>query len=241
VPHCETSRRAHPVAWGLVASLSRPGVNLTGTTVLTADLEAETIAIAPSVRRCCTSWFHGPIIHDNIRGPRAAIKGVGHAVEPERSQLVESGGEPTHVIRRCRAAEPSAAGVAMLVNPSNAQNRFELMEPLLPRLDSTFLTASSDDEIDAAFATLVEAADRWALGAKRCVLHEPARSRVALAAASALPAPRQLPLRSLAVRLVRYGSGLSALKNGCGPSTVSMGTKWVTSSSFPKFESYQAA
>jgi putative tryptophan/tyrosine transport system substrate-binding protein len=55
---------------------------------------------------------------------------------------------------------PSAAVVAMLVNPSNAQNRFELTEVQAAAAKIgqhvRILTASSDDEIDVAFATLVE-------------------------------------------------------------------------------------
>ena len=55
---------------------------------------------------------------------------------------------------------PAAAVVAMLVNPSSAQSRFELPEvqaaadKIGQRL--RILTASTDREIDAAFATLVE-------------------------------------------------------------------------------------
>ena len=55
---------------------------------------------------------------------------------------------------------PSAAVVAMLVNPTNVQQRFELMEmqAAAARIGRhiRILTASSDDEIDVAFATLVE-------------------------------------------------------------------------------------
>ena len=55
---------------------------------------------------------------------------------------------------------PSAAVVAMLVNPTNVQQRFELMEmqAAAARIGQhiRILTASSDDEIDVAFATLVE-------------------------------------------------------------------------------------
>jgi len=55
---------------------------------------------------------------------------------------------------------PSASVVAMLVNPSAAQNRFELAE-VQAAADKIgqqvrILTASTDDEIYAAFATLVE-------------------------------------------------------------------------------------
>jgi putative ABC transport system substrate-binding protein len=59
-----------------------------------------------------------------------------------------------------RELVPSAAVVAIIVNPSNAQNRFELMEVQATAAKIgqriRILTASSDDEIDVAFATLVE-------------------------------------------------------------------------------------
>ena len=55
---------------------------------------------------------------------------------------------------------PSAAMVAMLVNPSNAQNRFELpaVQAAAEKIGQQvrILTAGSDREIDAAFATMVE-------------------------------------------------------------------------------------
>jgi putative ABC transport system substrate-binding protein len=55
---------------------------------------------------------------------------------------------------------PSAAVVAMLVNPTNPQNRFEL--PIVQASAAKVgqpvrvLTAGTDDEIDAAFVTIVE-------------------------------------------------------------------------------------
>jgi putative ABC transport system substrate-binding protein len=55
---------------------------------------------------------------------------------------------------------PSAAAVAMLVNPSAAQNRSELgeVQAAADKIGQQvrFLNANNDDEIDAAFATLVE-------------------------------------------------------------------------------------
>jgi putative tryptophan/tyrosine transport system substrate-binding protein len=55
---------------------------------------------------------------------------------------------------------PSAAMVAMLVNPSSAQTRFEMSE-VLAAADKIgqrvrILTASNDSEVDAAFTTIVE-------------------------------------------------------------------------------------
>ena len=54
---------------------------------------------------------------------------------------------------------PSAAVVAMLVNPSSAQNRFELpeVEAVATKIGQPIriLNASTDAEIDAAFATIV--------------------------------------------------------------------------------------
>src|SRR5262249_14721205 len=59
-----------------------------------------------------------------------------------------------------RELVPSAATVAMLVNPSNPQNQFEL-----PEVESTaakigqpvrIMTVSTDAEIDAAFGTIIE-------------------------------------------------------------------------------------
>jgi len=55
---------------------------------------------------------------------------------------------------------PSAAAVAMLVNRSNAQNRFELpnVQAAATKIGQPvrMLTASTDGEIDAAIATIVE-------------------------------------------------------------------------------------
>jgi putative ABC transport system substrate-binding protein len=55
---------------------------------------------------------------------------------------------------------PSAAAVAMLANPSNAQTRFELSEVQVAAdkigQRVRILTASTDSEVDAAFATIVE-------------------------------------------------------------------------------------
>jgi ABC-type uncharacterized transport system substrate-binding protein len=55
---------------------------------------------------------------------------------------------------------PSAAAVAMLVNPSNAANRFELpdVEAVAAKIGQPvrILTAGTEDEVDAAFATMVE-------------------------------------------------------------------------------------
>jgi putative tryptophan/tyrosine transport system substrate-binding protein len=55
---------------------------------------------------------------------------------------------------------PAAAVVAMLVNPANAQNRFELpdVQDAAAKIGQPVrvLMASSDDEIDAAFVTIVE-------------------------------------------------------------------------------------
>jgi len=55
---------------------------------------------------------------------------------------------------------PSAAAVAMLVNPSSPQNRFELpdVEAAAGKIGQPvhILTASTDGEIDAAFATIIK-------------------------------------------------------------------------------------
>jgi putative ABC transport system substrate-binding protein len=67
---------------------------------------------------------------------------------------------------------PAAAVVAMLVNPASAQNRFELPEVQAAAAKIgqpvRVFTASSDDEIDAAFATIVEQRIGGLLVRKRC-------------------------------------------------------------------------
>jgi putative tryptophan/tyrosine transport system substrate-binding protein len=59
-----------------------------------------------------------------------------------------------------RELVPSAAAVAMLVNPSNPQNRFELpdVEATAAKIGQPVrvMTVSTDAEIDAAFASIVE-------------------------------------------------------------------------------------
>ena len=75
-----------PVASGLVASLNRPGANLTGSTVL-GRADAETIAIAPRFdARCC---------------PLRSSRGPGFSKFPTYRHRLAGGGAHTRPATRC--------------------------------------------------------------------------------------------------------------------------------------------
>jgi len=85
----------------------------------------------------------------NLGRPDANVTGVNllsTLLSPKRQQLLHE-------------LIPSAAAVAMLVNPSNASNQFELpeVEAAAAKIGQPvrMLNANTDDEIDAAVATIV--------------------------------------------------------------------------------------
>jgi putative ABC transport system substrate-binding protein len=128
---------ADPVRAGLVASLSRPGANVTGITQLT-----------------------------NI-------------LEPKRLEMLH-------------LAVPDASGIAMLVNPKNveAENQSKDVQAAAGAIGKRILVlnASSESDIDVAFATLVEQRLGALLVASDPYLSNRHQQLIALAARHAVPA-----------------------------------------------------
>ena len=155
-----------PVAIGLVASLARPGGNLTGVTNLTAQ------------------------------------------VGPKRLELLH-------------ALVPTAITVALLVNPSSP----ELAEPQLQELQVAarslglqlhVLNASTEREIDMAFATLVQLRPGELVVVPDNFLTNRSDRLAALALRHAIPTIFQYPEFTAAGGLMSYGSNLRDLLRWSG-------------------------
>jgi len=109
---------------------------------------------------------------------------------------------------------PSAAEVAMLVNPSNAQNRLELPEVQAAAAKIgqpvRILNAQTDNEIDAAFATLIDQRTRGLLVQGDVFFTSRRLQLVLLTTRHAIPtvfAWREFPM---AGGLLSYGASLQA-------------------------------
>ena len=155
-----------PVAIGLVASLARPGGNLTGVTNLTAQ------------------------------------------IGPKRLELLH-------------ALVPTAITVALLVNPSSP----ELAEPQLQELQVAarslglqlhVLNASTEREIDMAFATVVQLRAGGLVIVPDSLFVSQAEQLAALALRHRVPAIFQYPEFTAAGGLMSYGSNLRDLLRWSG-------------------------
>jgi len=147
-----------PIAIGLVASLARPGGNLTGVTNLTAE------------------------------------------VGPKRLEML-------------RAVAPTATTIALLVNPKSP----DLAEPQVQELQVAarglglqlhVLNASTEREIDAAFATLVQLRADGLVIVPDATFTNQAEQIAALALRYRVPAIFQYPEFTAAGGLMSYGSNL---------------------------------
>jgi putative tryptophan/tyrosine transport system substrate-binding protein len=147
-----------PVAAGLVASLARPGGNLTGVTNLTSE------------------------------------------IGPKRLEMLN-------------AVVPTAPTLALLVNPKNP----EISEPHLQELQVAarrlglqlhVLNASTDQEIDAAFATLIQLRTGGLVIGPDAIFTSRAEQLAALALRYRVPAIFQYPEFTAAGGLMSYGSDL---------------------------------
>ena len=147
-----------PVRTGLVASLSRPGGNLTGVVFTTTDLAAKQLGL----------------LHELV--PKVAVIAVLH--EPNRAEA--------EVVLRDLEAAGRAIGRQILV-----------------------VTATSEREFNAAFATLVQSGAGALLVSGGAVYHSHRRQIVALAARHALPAVYILREFVEAGGLMSYGSSIT--------------------------------
>ena len=147
-----------PIAIGLVASLARPGGNLTGVTNLTAE------------------------------------------VGPKRLEML-------------RAVAPTATTIALLVNPKSP----DLAEPQVQELQVAarglglqlhVLNASTEGEIDAAFATLVQLRADGLVIVPDAFFTSRAEQIAALALRHRVPAIFQYPEFTASGGLMSYGSNL---------------------------------
>ena len=136
-----------PVAAGLVASLARPGGNVTGVSILINLLSAKRLELLKSLL-------------------------------------------------------PGATVIAVLMNPNSANAWPDLMRPRLPRehsgCNSSSCEASTESEIDAAFANLAQqrpaASSYWPMGSFAINLSNSSRWRHATRCQQAIPG-RNLPKR----------------------------------------------
>jgi putative ABC transport system substrate-binding protein len=149
---------ADPVELGLVASLNRPGGNITGVAMLGVELEAK------------------------------------------RLELL-------------RELVPSSVLIAMLVNPSNAQAKAQSQEVQAAALaihqQVVILTASTEREVETAFATLVQKqAGALLVGADTFFTSQPTLL-VALTARHAIPAIYPWRSHVDAGGLMSYGANLA--------------------------------
>ena len=149
---------ADPVELGLVASLNRPGGNITGVTLLAVELEAK------------------------------------------RLELL-------------RELVPNSALIAMLVNPSNAQAKTQSLKVQAAaraiHQQVVILSASTEREVETAFATLVQKrAGALLVGADTFFISQPGLL-VALTARHAIPAIYSWRAYVDAGGLMSYGANLA--------------------------------
>jgi putative ABC transport system substrate-binding protein len=147
-----------PVKSGLVASLNRPGGNMTGVTFFAATLAAKRLQL----------------LHELV---------------------------------------PDAGKIAVLVNPSNPNSEPQLAElhdaARMIGLSLAVLKASSENEIDAAFATLAEASARGLVVAGDTFFNSQRDRLVKLATRFAVPAIYEFREYSAAGGLISYASRLA--------------------------------
>jgi putative ABC transport system substrate-binding protein len=148
---------ADPVPLGLVASLNRPGGNLTGFNAFIAELGAKGLAL----------------LHELV---------------------------------------PSTATIGFLENPNNPQFELTTKDVLAAAsvigLEVQTLKASTDREIDAAFASLVQARTGALLVGGDAFFNNRFEQVVALAARHAIPTMYTLREFAVAGGLISYGSSL---------------------------------
>jgi ABC-type uncharacterized transport system substrate-binding protein len=154
------SASSDPVGLGLVASLNRPGANVTGMSTLTTPLGAKGIELL--------------------------------------KELI-----------------PSASAMAYLVNPSNPSGQLEINEaqPVAAALGIKLqiINASTEAELDAAFAALSQSHVDGLLVAGEPFFDSQREKIVALAARSAVPTSCAWRENVLAGGLISYGNSLPGL------------------------------
>jgi putative ABC transport system substrate-binding protein len=126
---------ANPVAGGLIASYARPGGNVTGVTLETAQLTAKRIELLkealPSVRRVAALYpggqVRGPILTQWIRDSEAAARQLGLSLE-----LVELGLEPGQWEQILQAVSRRGIAAATIIEtPTYLVHRAPLAEAAL--------------------------------------------------------------------------------------------------------------
>jgi len=154
-----------PVADGLVASLARPGGNLTGVSFLAVELN------------------------------------------PKRLELL-------------RELVPQAGVFALLVNPNNANTERVIrdVQEAAPsnRVQVHILKASSESEIDTAFASLVQGRAGALIVANDPFIDSRSEQLVALAARHAVPAIHPFREFAMAGGLISFGPSLTAVYRQAG-------------------------
>jgi putative ABC transport system substrate-binding protein len=147
-----------PVNLGLVASLNRPGGNVTG------------------------------------------VSGLSHALGPKQLELL-------------RELVPKASVIAILINPTSVNTKSDTsdLEDAASAIGQRihFLSASTQDEIDTAFATLVQAQDSAVLVDAGSFFGSRRNQLVALAAHYAVPAVYSSRQYSAVGGLASYGPSLT--------------------------------
>ena len=148
---------ADPVQLGLVASLNRPGGNLTGFNAYSGEFGAKALAL----------------LHELV---------------------------------------PSAATIGLLENPNNPISELTTRDVLaaapVAGVKVQILKASTDREIDAAFASLVQARTGALLLGGDVFFHSRLEHIVGLAARHAIPTMCQVPEFVVAGGLISYGTSL---------------------------------
>ncbi len=147
-----------PVAAGLVASLARPGGNVTGFTLMVTELMAKRLELL--------------------------------------SELV-----------------PAARSIAVLINPKNSNSGALVKD--LPQAAATrglqlhILKASTESEIDAAFASLAQLHAQALLGGSDAFFNDRRAQIIALASRYAVPAIYDTPAFAAAGGLMSYGPSVA--------------------------------
>jgi putative tryptophan/tyrosine transport system substrate-binding protein len=117
-----------------------------------------------------------------------------------------------------RQLMPKAAIVAYLMNPNNPNREIESVQNAAQALGQQLLVlnASSDQELDTAFATIVQQQAAALLVASDSLFFDRRDRLVALAARQAIPAMYYLRAFSEAGGLSSYGNSLRDLYRHCG-------------------------
>lgn len=156
---------ADPIREGLVASLARPGGNVTGLTVQTPDIVGKRLELLkealPNIRR--VGAFHPvsrtvlPIVDRWVRDNEAAAQALGLALDP-----VETGTEPRAWDEVFKEARARGIGAVTVMDSSRYfQHRAQLAETALKHRMPTMAFANQMVDAGVLMSYGADPADLW--------------------------------------------------------------------------------